>query len=74
MLEYNNDVRNVWHDSHEQHDVRVSEYALHNDFILNFSKKIVSHLRVENLLNSDGSAVESSFVNHGEATLADLLP
>ena len=73
MLEHNHDVGDLWHYSHQQGDIWVYQDSLHNNFVLNLSKKIVSDRRIENFLDCDGAPVQETLVDYTEASLADLL-
>lgn len=63
MLEHNHNVRDSRHHSHDKSDVGVSQDTLHHYLILNFGEEVVSHLGIEDLLDSDWSVVESSLVD-----------
>lgn len=41
MLKDDDDVRDLRNYTHKESDVRVSEYALHNDLVLNFCKELI---------------------------------
>jgi hypothetical protein len=73
VLEDDVDIRNFGNDAHEHRDVRVPQYALHDDFILNFLQEFVGEARVEYLFNSDWGSVQEALVNSTEAALAYLF-
>ena len=62
VLEDDVDIRDLWNDTHQQHDVRMAQYTLHDYLVLNFLKQVISQPRVENLFNGDWRAVQSSDV------------
>jgi len=49
--------------SHEEGDVRVSQNALHHDFILDLSQQLVSDVRVENFLDCNRGAIEETLMD-----------
>ena len=54
------DNYNVWDRgtaSHKQCNVWMPQNALHHDLVLNFSKQLISYVRVEDFLDRDWSAV-----------------
>lgn len=51
----------------------MSKDTLHDNLVLDFHKQLVCDVRVENFLDCDRSAVELTLVDHGKATLANLL-
>ena len=73
VLENDVDIRNLGNDAHEEHNVRVPQYALHDDLVLNFLQQIVSEARVENFLNGHGCSVEFADMNSGESALCELI-
>ena len=72
-LVHDHDVGDARAAAHEQGDVRVPQDRLHHDFVLNLGQQFVRDVRVENLLNRHGRAVEQALVDHRETALADLL-
>lgn len=51
----------------------MTQDALHHDFILNLGEQLIGDAWVEDLLNSYRCSIQGALVDHGEATLADLL-
>ena len=61
------------HHTHKQGDIRMPKDALHNYLILDFLKKVLSDVWVENFLDSHRCPVKLALVYYGEASLAYFL-
>ena len=57
VFEDDDDVGNFGDDAHEEDDVRVTEDALHDDFVLDFVEEVVSETRVEYFFDGYCSAI-----------------
>jgi len=60
-------------DAHEHGDVRVPEYALHHDLVLDLVQQLVRRPWVKDLFDGHGRAIELTHVDGREAALSDLL-
>jgi hypothetical protein len=73
VFEDDDNVRDLWDNSHQEGDIRVSKDALHNDLVLNFGEKFVGQSWVKDLLYSNRRSVEVASVDNRETTLSDLF-
>ena len=69
----NDNLRDRRHNSHQQSDVRVPQYALHDYLVLNLLEQIFSDVRVKNLLYGYWCSVELTFVYYRKTSLTDLF-
>jgi hypothetical protein len=73
MLKHDIDIRNFWNNTHQNGDVGMSQYRLHNNLVLDFLKKLICKSRIEDLFDSDRCAIQFSLVNNTETALGNFL-
>lgn len=73
MLKHDVDVGDLRDHTHQDRDVRMSQYTLHDDFVLDFLQQLVCEARVENLLDGHRGTVQLPLVDDAEATLGNLF-
>ena len=63
IFKNDDDVWNLWHDTHEEANVWMSQDALHDNLVLDLLQKSVCDVRVKDFLDSYRSSITIAFVN-----------
>jgi len=64
MLEHNVKIGDFRDDTHEDGDIRVSQDALHNNFVLDLLKEFICESWVEDFFDGNGGSIEFAFMDN----------